>query len=164
VQHIESRHPSLLADRSDRRGNGRVRLTDFQLVNRDGKFTGEIMAGEEVVLKLRIKAIAPEVLNVEVQVEFYDMYGQLCFMVNSGVVGKDIKSLQGECYLECRVAKFPLNTQHYFVNVTLFESRHIADEIKNLVSFEVVPGRFYDSGLLPGTGKGFLVDYSWTTT
>ena len=57
--------------------------------------------------------------------------------------------------------KFPLNTNMYFINVSVFSTNQLADEVLNVMSVEVEPGLFYESGKLPQANKGFLVEYEW---
>jgi hypothetical protein len=49
----------------------------------------------------------------------------------------------------------------YFINASLFVTNQLADEVLNVMSVEVEPGLFYETGKLPQANKGFLVDYEW---
>ena len=58
-------------------------------------------------------------------------------------------------------AVFNCEWMRYFINASVSAGNQLADEVLNVMSVEVEPGRFYPSGKLPQANKGFLVDYEW---
>ncbi len=159
-QYSKSKRISL-HDRLDRRGSGALRLIDFELLDQEGLPVHIITAGQSVTFRLLLKATQSDVFNVAIQLEFFDLYGQLCFVSNNTLSNHSITRISGTQMVECHIPKFPLNTNSYFINVGINVMHRLADEVLNVMSIEVEPGAFYETGKLPPSTKGFLVDYVW---
>jgi hypothetical protein len=151
-----------IGERIDRRGSGVVRLTDFDVLDHKGYPIHTISAGQPVSFRMALHATIPEAHNVVIQLEFFDIYGQLCFVSNNSYSNHSIPKLTGNQTIECRIPKFPLQPHSYFVNAGVHVMNQLADEILNVMSVEVEPGMFYPTGKMPPSNKGFLVDYEWT--
>ena len=148
-------------ERVDRRGSGFVRLMDFNMTDQQGQSLHAITAGQAVTFHLLLETSSQPAFNVVVQLEFYDMYGQLCFIANNGISNHSIAKINGQQTITCHIPKFPLNSNMYFINASVFVTNQLADEVLNVLSVEVEPGLFYETGKLPQANKGFLVDYTW---
>ena len=148
-------------ERVDRRGSGFVRLMDFNMTDQQGQSLHAITAGQPVTFHLLLETSNQPAFNVVVQLEFYDMYGQLCFIANNGISNHSIAKINGQQTITCHIPKFPLNCNMYFINASVFVTNQLADEVLNVMSVEVEPGLFYETGKLPQANKGFLVDYTW---
>jgi len=148
-------------ERVDRRGSGFVRLMDFNMTDQQGQSLHAITAGQAVTFHLLLESSSQPAFNVVVQLEFYDMYGQLCFIANNGISNHSIAKINGQQTITCHIPKFPLNSNMYFINASVFVTNQLADEVLNVLSVEVEPGLFYETGKLPQANKGFLVDYTW---
>ena len=148
-------------ERVDRRGSGFVRLMDFNMTDQQGQSLHAITAGQAVTFHLLLETSNQPAFNVVVQLEFYDMYGQLCFIANNGISNHSIAKINGQQTITCHIPKFPLNCNMYFINASVFVTNQLADEVLNVMSVEVEPGLFYETGKLPQANKGFLVDYTW---
>ena len=148
-------------ERVDRRGSGFVRLMDFNMTDQQGQSLHAITAGQAVTFHLLLETSSQPAFNVVVQLEFYDMYGQLCFIANNGISNHSIAKINGQQTITCHIPKFPLNCNMYFINASVFVTNQLADEVLNVLSVEVEPGLFYETGKLPQANKGFLVDYTW---
>ncbi len=161
VSHYESHAGEAVRERKDRRGSGALRMERIDLKDEEGISVRSVHAGQAVRFQLQLKAQVTEVFNVVIQLEFYDMYGQLWFMAGNTITDSSLARLEGTAVLECVIPKIPLNAQMYFVSASVWVSRDLADEVKNILTFEVEPGAFYPSGHLPPINKGMLVEYSW---
>ena len=103
----------------------------------------------------------PDARNIVVQLECYDMFGQLCFVANNSFSDSSLEQMDPLVSLECVIPKLPLNAQTYFINASVTVSLHLADEVKNILTIDVEPGLFYPTGKLPEANTGMLVDYHW---
>ena len=148
-------------ERMDRRGSGLIRLTGFDMTDVDGHSLHAITAGQSVRFILQLESTTQAAYNVMVQLEFYDMYGQLCFIANNAISNHSIPKITERQEVVCHIPKFPLNTNMYFINASVFVTNQLADEVLNVMSVEVEPGLFYETGKLPQANKGFLVAYEW---
>lgn len=161
VNHYSETKRIAVGDREDRRGSGLVRLTSFEMLDKSSYPIHNIAAGEAVTLRMQLGTNGSMAFNVVIQIEFYDMYGQLCFVANNSISDHAIPKLEGQETITCHIPKFPLNTGLYFINASIYTSNQLADEILNLMEIDVDPGTFYKTGLLPPAHKGFLAEYSW---
>lgn len=161
IHHIGESRKINIRDREDRRGSGQVRLTGFELLDEKQFPVHMIAAGRPLDIRLNLEATANEAHNVVVHLEFYDIYGQLCFMASNSISNSSIPVIRGRHSITCHFPKFPLNVNMYFINVAVYATQQLADEILNVLSVEVEPGPFYQTGKLPLPNKGFLVEYEW---
>ena len=148
-------------ERMDRRGSGLIRLTGFDMTDAHGHSLHTITAGQPVSFNLQLEPTSQAAYNVVVQLEFYDMYGQLCFIANNAISNHSIAKITERQEVVCHIPKFPLNTNMYFINASVYVTNQLADEVLNVLSVEVEPGLFYETGKLPQANKGFLVAYEW---
>jgi lipopolysaccharide transport system ATP-binding protein len=162
VNHLEGSGPSPVRDRVDRRGSGDVIISAFDMFDEKGYAIRSATAGQQVRFRIQLQRQRPEAHNIVVQLECYDMYGQLCFVANNSFSGSSLASMGETTTLECVIPKLPLNAQTYFINASVTASRVLADDVKNILTIEVEPGMFYSTGRLPQVNSGLLVDYYWT--
>ena len=161
VSHYGQVNRLSVRERMDRRGSGLIRLTGFDMTDVQGHSLHAISAGQGVSFMLQLEPSTQVAYNVVVQLEFYDMYGQLCFIANNGISNHSIPKVSERQEVVCHIPKFPLNTNMYFINASVFVTNQLADEVLNVMSVEVEPGLFYETGKLPQANKGFLVEYEW---
>ena len=148
-------------DRVDRRGSGLVMVRKFEMLDEKHDRIVTIFTGQSVVFSLELEA-AKEVFNVVIQMEFYDLFGHLWFVANNNMSGNSISSMNGTKKIECNIPKFPLNANSYFINVAVYVQNKLSDEVTNAFPVEVVPGLYYQTGRLPPSNRGFLVEYQWS--
>ncbi len=161
IHHYSSEKRIALKDRDDRRGSGVVRLSEFEMMDTSGFPLPVISTGQPVIFHLQLEAHKTE-YDVRVQIEFFDMYGQLCFIANNTVSNHSLSSISGVQEMKCIMPKFPLNRGLYFVNINIYASNNLADEIMKVMEIDVEAGLYYETGKLPPANMGLLVDYSWT--
>ena len=162
INHYSETKEISVHEKSNRKGTGHVRMQSIRMLDKNRDQIYILTSGQLVIFRLDLKVFVSEVFNVMVQLEFYDMYGHIAFVTNNSISGTSIPKLHGTYALECVIPKIPLNTNLYFVNVVIYHSKQLSDEALSVLSFEVASGNFYESGHLPPSGKGFLVDYNWT--
>ncbi len=160
IQHFGQQKNISLQEREDRRGSGVVRLTHIEVTDTDGHSLPVVASGQEVVFTLRLNATKEE-YDVRVQMEVYNMYGQMCFVANNTVSNHSLPNIRGEHKMQCTISRLPLNAGIYFVNLNIYASNKLADEIINVLELNVEPGMFYKTGNLPKANTGILVEYRW---
>jgi len=162
VNHFNTTKPLHVKDRNDRRGNGKVRLTGFDILDKNKFPIHTIAAGSEVYISLQLELNTTNAFNVVVQLECYNMFGQLCFVTNNVISNSSIPKITSGQTITCYIPKFPLNTGIYFINTSVFVVNQLADEVLHTATLEVEQGLFYPTGKLPPPNNGFLVDYTWS--
>lgn len=162
VHHYGETKRTAISARADRRGTGAVKLAALEILDQNGYPLHLISAGSPVRIRLQLDLQVVNAFNVVIQLEFRDIYGQLCFVANNSMSNHSIIKINTPLAVECFVPKFPLNTGTYFINTAIYVSNELSDEVLNAFDFEVAPGLFYGTGKLPPPHKGLLVEYSWT--
>ena len=161
VNDVNKLNPVQLQERTDRKGNGKVKVANLTLLDREGENIPVISAGQEIILRMELVPME-EVRNVEVRIDFYDTYGHLWFISKNSISGNMIEQLKDRTFFNCHFPKFPLNKNFYYLNVAVYVQNEISDEVVNAVTLEVEQGSFYTTGKLPPSHKGMLVDYYWS--
>ena len=161
VHHYKETKRTSIRDRSDRRGAGAVTLAGIEVMDQNGYPLHLLSAGSPVSIRLQLDLQVAIAYDVVIQLEFLDIYGQLCFVANNSMSNHSIPKLDASQAVECLVPKFPLNTGTYFINTAIYVSNQLSDEVLNAIDVEVAPGLFYGTGKLPPPHKGLLVEYNW---
>lgn len=161
VHHYKETKRTSIRDRSDRRGTGAVTLAGIEVMDQNGYPLHLLSAGSPVSIRLQLDLQVAIAYDVVIQLEFLDIYGQLCFVANNSMSNHSIPKLDASLAVECLVPKFPLNTGTYFINTAIYVSNQLSDEVLNAIDVEVAPGLFYGTGKLPPPHKGLLVEYNW---
>ncbi len=161
VHHYGETKRTAISDRMDRRGTGAVKLTALEILDQNRYPLHLISAGSAVSIRLHLDLQVANAFDVVIQLEFLDIFGQLCFVANNSMSNHSIPKINTPLTMECLVPKFPLNTGIYFINTAIYVSNELSDEILNAIDLEVAPGLFYGTGKLPPPHKGVLVEYSW---
>lgn len=161
VHHYKETKRTSIRDRSDRRGAGAVTLAGIEVMDQNGYPLHLLSAGSPVSICLQLDLQVAIAYDVVIQLEFLDIYGQLCFVANNSMSNHSIPKLDASQAVECLVPKFPLNTGTYFINTAIYVSNQLSDEVLNAIDVEVAPGLFYGTGKLPPPHKGLLVEYNW---
>ncbi len=161
VRHYSETKRVAISDRKDRRGTGAIKLAGLELLDQNGYPLHLISAGSAVSIRLQLDLHIANAFNVVIQLEFLDIYGQLCFVANNSMSNHSIPKINNSQAIECFIPKFPLNTGTYSINTAIYVSNELSDEVFNAIDIEIEPGLFYGTGKLPPPHKGLLVEYSW---
>jgi lipopolysaccharide transport system ATP-binding protein len=159
-----------LAERTDRRGEGPLRVTAARLETVDGTATDVFRSGEPWRLRLNYEApglakgaqLAPASLWVTVFTPLYSIAFSL-----STELPKDRPGLpwpaSGE--LVCTVPRLPLMPGQYTFNLYAEALGKVSDWVIDAGRFTVEAGNFFgsaDGRLPPATHPSLLVDHQWT--
>ncbi len=100
----------------ERLGNGKVRISEYRLLNSKSKKTSSIMAGEEFTVRLKVTA-HEKVKNCAVGVMFRKNPQENLYGLNSYYLGNPIKELnQGEAVEMTFKDRLPLNPGKYYLS------------------------------------------------
>jgi lipopolysaccharide transport system ATP-binding protein len=149
-------------DRQDRRGSGKIRIVGFDISDHHNMPVHIVASGNEIHFKIQLDVFTESAFNVQVQIECYDAYGQLCFVANNGISNSTLPNVVSGQIITCHIPKLPLNTGIYFLNAAVHIGNELTDEVLHITTLEVEQGMFYSTGRMPPPNKGFLVPYSWS--
>ena len=155
---------SSLGERTDRSGNGRIRLTRFWVEDEACKPIERCMSGDTVHLAFAYDAPGTDTLRrVDIGVSVHTQNNDTLFVVYASYTGPLLTVRSGKGTLRCRINRLPLAPGQYLVGARVEVANDEADWPKDGVGYlHVEAGDFYGTGRLghPGSVR-FLVPGTW---
>ena len=153
-----------LGKRTDRSGNGKIKLTSFHIEDPEGNELRLIRSGMDVVFTFGfISTKENNLKNVDIGFSIYSEKGQTLFVLYSSYVGQifDLKSSAG--YFHCYIPQIQLSKGHYRVGARITIGGEEADWPRDGVGYiEIEEGDFYGTGRRGFEGKApFLINGKW---
>jgi len=152
-----------LAERTDRRGDGKVRFTDVRLLNDKGDPVDAVASGQDVRISIGYCSMDGSVpKNVKVGIGVYSMNETFLLYCSNELVGTSFKTLPPEGHVECMIPQLPLTPGQYYLNISFLVKGILADWISGAVNLQVIEGDFFGTGRLPPAAHGgFLTRQKW---
>ena len=152
-----------LADRADRRGDGRVRIKDFVIVDRQGNELEYLATGQDIDFRIYYSTSELSIENVVVAIGISSNSGTFVSMLSNQIAGEPFESIGSEGFFTCRIKKLPLAPGSYTASLIIRSNDVILDWILQAVTIVVEPGDFYGTGRMPPqTHAGVLLEQEWS--
>ena len=152
-----------LADRIDRKGNGKVRIRDFVSFDREGNELEYLATGQEVDFRLYYSSTENNVQNIVVAIGISSNSGSFVSMLSNQVAGDLFESLGKDGFFSCKIKKLPLAPGNYTASLIIRSNETILDWIQQAVTIVVEPGDFFGTGRMPPqTHAGVLLEQEWS--
>jgi lipopolysaccharide transport system ATP-binding protein len=155
---------SSLGERTDRSGNGRIRLTRFWVEDDACKPIERCMSGDTVHLVFAYDAPGSDTLrSVDIGVSVHTQNNETLFVVYASYMGPLLTVRSGKGTLRCRINRLPLAPGQYLVGARVEVANDEADWPKDGVGYlHVEAGDFYGTGRLGHAGSvRLLVPGTW---
>ena len=153
LQRFVAHDPTSLADRTDRTGDGRIRIVSFAAAIQTGS-TSQIRIGFHA---------EPGVRRVDVQVHIFGMQQDRVTLLGTEWAGEPFTELPSEGVFVCEIDRATLLPGPYRVNVRCYVSEELADFLIDAATLDVVEGDFFGTGQLPPPGYGHVVvEQAWS--
>lgn len=152
-----------LIDRTDRHGNGRLRLTGIVIRNNDGSPIEVAVAGQDITIEIAYTdSESVPLKNVSMSIGFYSVIGQFLFYCGNEMTGDLFRIIPSKGKMICRIPRFPLSPGRYFLNLYCEVNGILADWVQQGGYLTVVEGDFFGTGRLPPAAHGgMLVPHTW---
>lgn len=163
-----TQHKDSLRERTDRRGNGQIRVTSIELRDTAGRVVTTAQAGQDLDVILYYE-------NSATHVAFPNLYVR--FVVKSDLdvpIFTQSNLITGDSFGEeipergafvCRLRKLPLPPASFRLTFTVSSAPQggvVLDEMESALELPVEGGDFFGSGQLPNIHQGVaLVDGNW---
>lgn len=163
-----TQHKGSLRERTDRRGNGQIRVTAVELRDTSGRVVTTVQAGQDLDVILYYE-------NSATHVAFPNLYVR--FVVKSDLdvpIFTQSNVITGESFGEdipergafiCRLRRLPLPPASFRLTYTVSSAPQggvVLDEMEGALDLPVEGGDFFGSGQLPNIHQGVaLVDGRW---
>lgn len=158
------RHPDLAA-RTQRGGNGQVRIVGFEALSDTGAPLAALRSGDKVTFRLTCRTEqGAQFDNVVASVGIGEPGGAYLLLLRSNF-GAQALTVRDDTHIDCTVNDLPLADGVY--SVTLFLAHHdheVLDSVSDAARFVVEGGDFFGTGSrgLPGVCRT-LTRADWTT-
>ena len=153
-----------LAERTDRGGNGKIRLVKAQLEAEDGSLLSSVKTGDSFVIHLQLKnndwTCIDKVSECSICIK-NDIEERLIVM-NDDFVGQHIEfdSTKNVYDLYFKINRLSLNKGTYFLSFYLSNQHGLVDNIQKSLIINVDTGHYFDTSEALSAGMGmFFQDY-----
>jgi lipopolysaccharide transport system ATP-binding protein len=154
-----------LAERTDRQGNGKVRIQDFASFDRDGNEVEFIASGQEVNFRIYYTSQEDRVEGVTAGIGIVSDKGSFVSLLSNQVAGETFQTIGREGFFTCKIRKLPLAPGSYTLSLIIRSNETITDWIQQAVTIVVEPGDFFGTGRMPpASHAGVLLEQEWAAT
>ena len=160
-QYITSR----ISDRLDRKGNGKLKLSDVVFRGMDDNIIDRVSIGDSFKISVYVKNCGwtDQDEIAELSIGINDEYGQRNMVMNNQFLGREIKIAgnQAEKRIDFVIPRCQLTMGAYTLAFYLSDKfNQIVDWIDNICTLYVEAGDFYGTGKVHRKGLGhFIADY-----
>lgn len=147
-----------LADRKDRRGNGRLRFVQIRICDPQGNDLPAMTCGEDSVLEIKFKNVAGEALpNLDVSIGVENSMGQRITTWSTSYTGDDHTTTPAsDFFARIHLRRISLLPGTYTLYTFATVNGDVADWLLPATVINVEPGDFYGTGKLPETRDGAI--------
>lgn len=149
-----------LKTRTDRMGNGDMKLIGVSFFNHSGMETNQIVSGDMLRMELTFEKNKPNIdfSKLFIGVNFKDEHQQVVLAYLSDEMGSDFTSLATTDKVVLNIPHFNLRAGTYFVRVQVqvgsgAEPSTFFDIIEKAASIQILPGKIWEAGKLNRPGK-----------
>ena len=151
-----------LKDRADRTGNGKAKLVNVEILNSKNEIVDSVISGEFLRIKLYFNLNEIPKSKLIIGIEISDLNEDLKTLIVSDEMDVNINDLLAKGYLNLDFERFNLRGGNYFVKVLISEGSTLKsdqlDNIEKAFSINVLPGDFYNVGIINRSYNCYVVD------
>lgn len=150
-----------IRDRSDRQGQGKLKVTEISFQNSLGEKINLLKSGMDCKLLMKYESSHEKLDNVLLGVGISDEYGSNLFRCKNDVLDLVWNDLPNTGHFVCCFPKLPLMPGNYSVSFAIVVNGQLEDKMTAAIDLSVVEGDFYNTGKIPPSRGGkFLVNYT----
>ncbi|MBK8982184.1 MAG: ATP-binding cassette domain-containing protein [Ignavibacteria bacterium] len=152
-----------LAERTDRNGEGMIRLINFEMMNNNNEKIDIAISGQKVKFRIHYKCIKnPDPKNITTAIAMSRSDGFLVTVMGNGISSYAFDSISQEGYFTCVLDKLPITSGLYLLNLIVYQNGILQDWIQEAVTLTVEDGDFYNTGkIVPSTHRSVLFEHEW---
>jgi len=155
-----------LEDRTDRVGNGEIKVTNFRIIDsKTNSPIGFVASGQDIYLEISYRSKFSQytdIKNVNFSIVFTNNLGQFVAALNSRMANKEFKFLSNSGKVYCRIPKFSLMPGVFNIKISLEANNTLVDQVENASVIKVETGDFFGTGILNTYERqGVFMDHAW---
>jgi lipopolysaccharide transport system ATP-binding protein len=154
----------VLSERTDRKGNGLIKLMRVSIEDISGNEVDMVITGAKVAIKFDCAKSEIELRKVSIAFSVSRSNGTLLSTFVSDVTHDlfDLSEKNEQVSFTCIIDKLPLSEGIYDCNVTIKQDNQVTDWVIKAFSFNVIDGDYFDTGRInPKSHSGVLIDHNW---
>jgi len=161
LQSVVSKNHIHLRERTDRQGDGRLRFTDFQVLQ--GNSEVSLVCGAPANFRIHYEALpGSQLRNVHVSIGVNTLLDENVLYLSNELVGVEFSDLPDQGCFSCLVDRLPLVAGIYTVNLYCTINGVLADWIIDATRISVEQGDYFGTGrLTPASHSKILVPHTW---
>lgn len=156
---------SSLAERRDRTGEGRIKIIDFTVTNRDGVILDRVHTGQEIIFVFKYEILEQEYecKDVLFSLTINSRNGNALSMLGSHLSGEKLAISKRTGRVSCSINNFPFTEGIYDINVIVRNSGIAEDYIISAYQLHVFGGDYYKAnGSLNFKKNSVLINCKWS--
>lgn len=150
-----------LAQRTDRRGDGRLRFRDVEILAADGPRTGEEL---RLRLHFSVQREAAPLRNVSFAVSVNEASGGYLLLFSTAETHADVPAVEEDGWVEVAVPSLPLAGGSYGINVFAAVNGIVADNVASAATLLVNDSGFYRAGARQPGHPSYVTAHRWTAS
>jgi lipopolysaccharide transport system ATP-binding protein len=159
-------HGVSLRDRTDRTGNGAIRVVGMELRNSDGKPIQTINSGDDVSIWLHFEnPSGAQFPNLNARINIRTQLGQPVFTQSNTLTGNPFGTLPERGAFVCKIPRIPVPAAAYRITYqisTSYRQAEMIDAVEDAMEVTVETGDFFGTGMVPALASGLaLVPAEW---
>jgi lipopolysaccharide transport system ATP-binding protein len=152
-----------LASRTDRQGDGRIRITHFAVFDGEGNEQEYLASGQQVDFRVYYECQDSQLSNVSVAIGISSPTGGFVTLLSNQLTNVAFDHVTGRGVWSCVLKKLPLAAGSYTVNLIIRQNEVVQDWIQEAARLVVEAGDFYGTGRTPPpTHGGVFFEQTWS--
>jgi lipopolysaccharide transport system ATP-binding protein len=148
-----------LKNETNRKGNGKLKFTDIDLVNSKNENISTPLTGQEIIIKVSLES-SIDIENIEIVLGLNDEIGQRITLLGNQFLGKVLNIKKGKNTIQFEIKKLPLVAGNYSFALFARVKGEILDWVQNTNIFNIEKGDYYGTGMAQEKNHGrFILDY-----
>jgi lipopolysaccharide transport system ATP-binding protein len=152
-----------IENRKDRRGDGKIKITNFSIFGPNMTNQKNYLSGQEIIFQIEFETLKKIKSSfIDFNITIISPQKGLISLLSSDLTGQTIEAFEGKGCVSCIIKKLPLPPGSYILNVSIKGAGVIQDWIKEIAILNIIEGDFYSSGRAGyKSHKGFCIEHSW---
>ncbi|MEM7086987.1 MAG: ABC transporter ATP-binding protein [Bacteroidota bacterium] len=154
-----------LNERTDRKGNGFIKLMRVGIEDASGNEVDTVITGSKVVIKFECQKKEGELKKVAIAFSVTRSNGTLLSTFVSDVTHDlfNLSESNSEVSFSCVIDRLPFSEGTYDCNVTIKQDNQVTDWVIKAFGFTVIDGDYFGTGRInPKSHSGVLIDHHWS--
>jgi lipopolysaccharide transport system ATP-binding protein len=153
---IENEGKSLIDRYTDKH---QIKVSKIEMLKTETEIAAEAcLSGDKITFRIHF-ICSKSCENVIFRIAIKNTSNQVLLLLNNYTIGNLIHEISGNGIIDFTLDKLPLNSGEYNLDLRIVINRKIDSEIENIMSWNVIEGDFYGTGLLPNDKSGILINY-----